>query len=114
MVKYIQIIYTDILERYVGLLSEFKTFQKHAVLLDHLGRGALSETTEKQAEEFTCTNNAAINEVCYRLFQRDTKDREKLPPTQRYLSKHIQCAHYTSRVWYLADSTSLATLHPIQ
>ena len=32
----------------------WKTFQKHAVLLDHLGRGALSVATEKQAEEFIC------------------------------------------------------------
>jgi len=47
-----------------------------------------SEATDKQAEEFTCTNNAATNEVLYRLFQKDIKDRVKLPPTQSCLSKH--------------------------
>ena len=90
----------------------WKTFEKHAVLLHHLGRGALSEATEKQAEVFICrvysprTNDAAINAVRYRLFQKDTKNQEKRPPTQSCLSKHIQCAYYRSRVWYLADSTS--------
>ena len=82
-------------------------------MLDHLGRGALSEATEKQAEEFNCTNDAAINEVCFSLFQKDIKDREKLPPKQNCLSKHIQCANYQSRVWYLADSTSPDHASPI-
>ena len=91
----------------------------HAVLLDHLGRGALFEATEKKAEEFIyrvyskCTNDAAINEVRYRLFQKYTKDREKVPPTQGCLSKHIQHAHYQSRVWYLADNTSPDHASPI-
>ena len=81
-------------------------------MLHHLGRRALSEATEKQADEFIyrvyspCTNDAAINEVLNRLFQKDTKDREKLPSTQSCLSKHIQRVHYQSRVWYLANNTS--------
>ena len=90
-----------------------------AVMLDHLGRGALSEASEKQAEEFICrvyspcTNDAAINEVRYRLFQKDTKYREKLPPTQSCFSKHIQRAHPQSHVWCLADNTSPDHTSPI-
>ena len=84
-----------------------ETFQKHAVLLDHLERGALSGVTEKQVEEFicrvysSCTNDVAINEVRYRLFQ---KDREKLPPSPE-LSFQTHPTRPLS-FWYLAESTS--------
>ena len=95
--------------------STWKTFQKHAVLLHHFGRGALSEATEELICRVysSCIKDAAINKVRYRLFKKEKKNREKLPPTQSCLSKHIQRAHYRSRVWYLADSTSPDYVSPI-
>jgi hypothetical protein len=100
-------------------MSTWKTFQKYAALLDNLGHGTLSEDTENQVEEFVCqvfspnTFETSINEVRYRLFQKGTNDRQKLPPTQSCLIQHTKCAHYHSQVWYSADNPTHDYASPI-
>ena len=71
-------------------------------------------------EEFICriysptTNHTSIKDVRYRLFQKDIKDQDKLPPTQGCLTQHIKRAHYQSQVWYLADKASPNIPSPIE
>ena len=95
-----------------GKRSTWKIFHKHGALLTSLGLGALSEATMEQVEECICRiylpnmNDKSINEVRYKLFQKDAKHREKLPPTKSSLTQHIKRAHYRSQMWYLADNPS--------
>ena len=102
-----------------GKMSTWKAFQKHAALLDNLGTETLSEATEKQADEFICrvylpnTDETTINDVRYKLFMTDIKDRKKLPPTQGCLRQHIKHALYQSQVWYLEDYPSPDLVSPI-
>ena len=103
-----------------GKTSTWKTFQKHTILLNKLGRGVLFEATEENAEAFICrvytphSNDTAIDEVRYRLLQKDTKDRAKLPPSKDCLVQQIKRAHYQSQIWYLANISVLAQPSPIE
>jgi hypothetical protein len=91
-----------------GKKSAWKTFQKHAPLLDDLGHGPMSAGTVEQTEELICqlyfptTNETSINEMHYTLFLRGDKDAEKLPPRQKSLQRHIKRAHHQATIWYLA------------
>ena len=92
-----------------GKKTTWKVFQQHGALLDDLGRGTLSESTIRSVEEFFCriyspaSNENNINDVRYRLFQKGTKDQEKLPPSRKCLEQHIKCAHHQDKVWFQAD-----------
>ena len=87
----------------------WKTFKNHTILLNNFGRGVVYEATEENAEAFICrvysphSNATAINEVRYRLFQKDTTDRVKLPPSKDCLVQHIKRAHHQSQIWYWAN-----------
>ncbi|KAG0711493.1 hypothetical protein GWK47_002270 [Chionoecetes opilio] len=37
------------------------------------------------------------------MFQKGTKDQEKLPPSQKCLEQHIKRAHHQAQVWFQAD-----------
>ena len=80
----------------------------HGALLASLRHGALSEATMEQVEVFICRiylpnmNDIYMNEVHYKQFQKDVKNREKCPPTQSSLTQHIKRAHYQNQIWYLA------------
>ncbi|KAG0719857.1 hypothetical protein GWK47_049625 [Chionoecetes opilio] len=43
------------------------------------------------------------NDVRYRMFQKGTKDQEKLPPSRKCLEQHIKRAHHQAQVWFQAD-----------
>ena len=49
----------------------------------------------RDAEQFLCkiyslnTDENSINEIQYRMFQKGTKQQEKLPPTQCCMEEHI-------------------------
>ena len=65
-----------------GKTSTWKIFHKHGALLASLGHDALFEATMEQVEEFICRiylpniNDKSMNEVRYKLFQKDAKHRE--------------------------------------
>ena len=92
-----------------GKKRTWQVFQQHCSLLNTLGHGKLTVLTARDAEVFFCriyspnTDETSINDVCYRMFQKGTKDQEKLPPTQKCLEQHIHHAHYQTQVWRLAD-----------
>ena len=92
-----------------GKKTTWKVFQQHGALLDDLGRGTLSESSIRSVEEFFCriyspaSNENNINDVRYRLFQKGTKDQEKLPPSRKCLEQHIKRAHHQAKVWFQAD-----------
>ncbi|KAG0710861.1 hypothetical protein GWK47_021919 [Chionoecetes opilio] len=37
------------------------------------------------------------------MFQKGTKDQEKLPPNRECLEQHIKRAHHQAQVWFQAD-----------
>ncbi|KAG0710225.1 hypothetical protein GWK47_023254 [Chionoecetes opilio] len=37
------------------------------------------------------------------MFQKGTKDQEKLPPSRKCLEQHIKRAHHQAQVWFQAD-----------
>ena len=102
-----------------GKRTSWKTFQEHGYLLQDLGHGTLSEATIQQVEQFICkvycpgTNEASINDLRFKLFQKGTKELESLPPTQKSLHLHIKRAHYQSKVWYLAGVPKPELVLPI-
>ena len=89
--------------------TTWKVFEKHSALLNDLGHGTLSESTIQSVDEFFCrifstsSDETNINDVRYRMFQKGTKEQEKLPPTRKSLEQHINRSHYQTKVWHLAD-----------
>jgi len=68
----------------------------------------LSDETLADAEEFICRlysdyeTDTKINDVRFKLFNKGSKDHEKLPPTQSSLQQHIKRAHHQCAVWHLS------------
>ncbi|KAG0699288.1 Transketolase-like protein 1 [Chionoecetes opilio] len=92
-----------------GKKTTWKVFQQHGALFDDLGRGTLSESTIRSVEEFFCRiyspalDETNINDVRYRIFQKGTKNQEKLPPSRKCLEQHTKRAHHQAQVWFQAD-----------
>ena len=65
----------------------------------------LSDETLTDAEEFICQlysgyeTDTKISDVRFKLFNKNSKDFEKLPPTQSSLQQHIKRAHHQCVVW---------------
>jgi len=103
----------------LGKKTTWKIFKEHACLLSNLGIGALSNTTTDMVERFVCrlfssvTSDQKINDVRYKLFQKGTKDPEKLPPTQPSLLQHIKRAHHQSLVWYSSTTAQPSIESPV-
>ena len=77
-----------------GKKSTWKVFKQHATLLFGLRHGVLFSLSMRDAEQFLCkiysptTDETSINEIRYRMFQKGTKQQEKLPPTMLYGRAH--------------------------
>ena len=78
-----------------GKKSTWMVFKQQATLLFGLRHGVLSSSSMRDAEQFLCkiyspnTDEASINEIRYRMFQKGAKQQEKLPPTQCCMEEHI-------------------------
>lgn len=86
--------------------TAFKVFTEHHNLLQHLGKGELSDQMIANAEEFICKlynvgNLKSVDEAQHILFGKTSKP-EALPPTSDALHHHIKRAHYQSLVWNMA------------
>ena len=90
--------------------TTWKVFEKHSALLNDLGHGTLSESTIRSVEEFFCrifspsSNETNNNDIRYRMFQKGTKEHEKLPPTRKSLEQYINRAYYQARcgIWQMS------------
>ena len=80
----------------IGKTTAWKIFKQHYSLLDGLGHVTLSDETLTDAEEFICRlysgyeTDMKISDVRFKLFNKGSKDLEKLPPTQSSLQQHIK------------------------
>jgi len=80
--------------------------KQHYSLLDGLGHETLSNVTLTNAEEFICRlysdyeTDTKINDGRFKLFNKGSKDLEKLTPTQSSLQQHIKRAHHQCVVWH--------------
>lgn len=88
----------------------WNTFCENPTMLEHLGKGPLTEEAIKSAEQFFCkvykTNVNSIDEARRRLFTK-TIQPECLPPTSDALQQHIKRAHYQATVWEQACSQGM-------
>ena len=84
--------------------SSWKVFKMHAELLNDFSHGTLTEETYKHVEEFICrlyspgTNDTAINDLRFKVFQKGAKALESLPTPKKSLQQHIRRSHYQSKV----------------
>ena len=85
----------------------WNTYSGNPTLLQHLGKGPLTQETITSAEQFFCkvykANGDSVDEARRQLFTKTTQP-ECLPPTSDALQQHIKRAHYQATVWEQACS----------
>ena len=83
----------------------WKIFEEFAHLLDGIGR----DGPVKDAEEFICRLYGApdplggLNKCRVDLFEKGSKDLEKLPPTSDAFRLHVARCNYQAKVWLMAN-----------
>ena len=76
-----------------------KWHEKHSALLNDLGHDTLSESTIRSVEEFFCrifspgSDETNINDIRSHMFQKGTKEQEKIPSTRKSFEQHIHRCH---------------------
>ena len=90
----------------IGKTTARKIFKQHYSLLDDLRHVTLSDGTLADADEFICRlysgyeTGTKINDVRFKLFNKGSKDLEKLPPIQSSLQQRINRVHHQCVVWH--------------
>ena len=103
----------------IGKATSWKTSTMNDYLLDGLGRDTLSDKTLTNDERFICwlySNNETytnINDVRFKMFEKDTKEPEKLPLTQSSLRLHIKRTHYQCTIWLASFIAQLDIGSPV-
>ena len=79
-------------------------FEEHAHLLSGIGRDGLFDDAEEFFRRIYGAPNplAGINQCRTDLFERGSKELEKLPPTKDSLTLHLIRSNYQAKIWLQA------------